>query len=43
MYPESDSVEGSDSYVKEDGQIRIGVRSTLDQPEKIQLGQSMAK
>jgi hypothetical protein len=43
MYPESVSVEGSNSYVKEDGQIRIGVPNTLDQPEKIQSVQSMAK
>jgi hypothetical protein len=43
MYPESVSVEGSDSYVKGEQTEQDRGRVTSDQPEKIQWGQSMAK
>jgi hypothetical protein len=43
MYPESVSVEGIDSYIKGERTEQDRGRVTSDQPEKIQLGQSMAK
>jgi hypothetical protein len=43
MYPESVSVEGSDSYIKGERTEQDRGRVTSDQPEKIQVGQNMAK